>query len=520
VRTAAADGVPETNEIVFRYDPLPPQQHFRSSPAKIRGYGGAMGGGKSRAGCEEVLDLCVEYGLKGVGLKVLIARQHHTSITETTKKTMLEQVIVDPRMIVKRKESGGEDYIQLDTGASRPATIHFIGLEDPLRWYSSEMGLLFIDEAQEVSEETVVRLNTRLRQTGAPNRVIITFNPSNLGHWLQQWFVLGADEQTPFGFYKRELRAEGATRPIGDCEFIFASAMHNIYLPDGYVDEQLGGLPEVLRRRYLEGEWLFTSGTGFFDQDALTEYSRQTKPPRWTGTTEGDPAGKDPKDKPRFKTAKQGPWWIWKLPVRQRTEDGRTLPGHRYIAAVDVSSGGSADYSAIQVLDIEEYEVVAEYQAKLDPDQVAIEACRIGHIYNKAWLAPETTGGWGFTITQEMRRHKYPRPYTRPVLDRLSRKMTDKLGWDTTTRTRAHMLDTLERLIRERDLKMYSQRTLAELVTFVRDDKGRPGAQPNTNDDLVTSLAIAVAVAGQLPRQHRPLRPQPYRPAVSSVTGY
>jgi hypothetical protein len=41
------------------------------------------------------------------------------------------------------------------------------------------------------------------------------------------------------------------------------------------VSETLGGLPEVLRRRYLEGEWLFTSGSSFFDVDALTDYQRR-----------------------------------------------------------------------------------------------------------------------------------------------------------------------------------------------------------------------------------------------------
>src|SRR5574338_73733 len=133
-----------------------------------------MGGGKSRAGCEEVFDACLDFP----GLKAVVARDAHTSIVETTKKTMLEQVIPD-ELIRHRKASGGEDFVELYNGSR----IHFIGLEDPYRWYSSELGLLFFDEAHEISEEKVLRLITRLRQPNMPHRAIVTFNPANPGHW-------------------------------------------------------------------------------------------------------------------------------------------------------------------------------------------------------------------------------------------------------------------------------------------------------------------------------------------------
>ena len=47
--------------IVSIWDPLPVQRAFRESKAKIRGYGGAMGGGKSRTGCEEVFDIALDH---------------------------------------------------------------------------------------------------------------------------------------------------------------------------------------------------------------------------------------------------------------------------------------------------------------------------------------------------------------------------------------------------------------------------------------------------------------------------
>jgi phage terminase large subunit len=502
-----------TIDVVAGYTPTPQQNAFRNSPAKIRGYGGAMGGGKSRAICEEAFDLALDFP----GLTTLICRQAHTSIIETTKKTMMDEVL-PPQLLgqCRKKESGGEDYLRLPNGS----TFHFIGLEDPVRWFSSEIGLIIIDQVEECSEDTVVKLITRLRQRDMPRRVILSFNPENPGHWLQRWFILGAT-QTRYGFRKTKLFATGASKPIGDAEFIFAKPTDNPHLPAGYVEDTLGGMPDYLRRRYLEGEWLYTSGTCFFDLDALGEYQKRVGMPKWTGHTQGA-AGRheETRDDPcKFKLG-NGPWAVWESPVREEYNSaGQLQPAHRYVVTVDVSSGGAQDYSAVQVIDVEEFSQVAEFQGMTDPDLLAIEAYRVGRIYNNALVAPEVTGGWGFTIVRELERLRYPRIYTRRIEDRVAKKWTDKTGWDTTTKTRAFMLDTLERVLREKEFGLRSERSLTELLTFVRDDNGKPEAQPGANDDLVISLAMGVAIATQLPRQlQRRVEPE-YQPRFAA-TGY
>jgi terminase large subunit-like protein len=497
----------------------PRQVAFHKSKAKIRGYGGAMGGGKSRAMCEEVFDLSLNHP----GLKTIICRQAHTSIIETTKKTMMEQVL-PPQLVVAKKESMGEDWVKIRSSGEEVSTIHFAGLDDPVRWFSGEYGLLAFDEAHEISEDAVVKLNTRLRQRCPectrqgreecdhyPYKIMVGFNPENPGHWLQSWFILGGSP-TEFGYYKRELYPTGAESPIGDCEFIFAKPTDNPFLSKRYIREQLGGLPEFLRRRYMEGEWLYVTGSCFFDVEALTDYQKRACRPVIVGKTVGD-LDREPKPEAqriRIVNDRAGGWSIWKPPVRRRkvasskNEDRLLeLPGHRYLATVDTSSGGSTDYSAIQVLDVDAFEQVAEYQGMLDPDLLAVEAYRIGRIYNNALVAPEITGGWGFTIAKELQRLRYPRLYTRVVEDRLSRQWTDKVGWDTSTKTRMVMLDTLERVLREREFELYSEKALAELLTFVWNDERKPAAQPGCNDDLVVTLAMGVTIAASLPRQLR-----------------
>src|SRR5512146_50914 len=522
VRWCSRTGLCWLPTISREFRATPPQSAFLRSTAKIRGYGGAMGGGKSRAICEAALQYAIDYP----GLRVLIARQSHTSIVETTKKTMLAEVLPGELLgLCRRKASMGEDFIELPNGS----VFHFVGLDDPVRWYSAEIGLFIVDQVEECTEDTIVRLITRLRQRDAPLKVILSFNPENPGHWLQKWFILGA-ERTKWGFRKRELYATDATRPLGSAEVFFAKATDNPYLPDGYVDDTLAGLPAHLRRRYLEGLWEFISGSCFFNTEALGHYEQlsRTVLPKLNGTTAGDAhadmltrvgRGPVPKDKIRFKRG-EGPLAIWQSPVREHEDqNGRSQPPHRYVIGVDVASGKSFDYTAMQVVCVETFEQVARFQGKLDPDQAAVEAYRLGRIYNDALIVPEITGGWGFSLEQELKRLRYPKIYTRRVLDRLTKRWTDKTGWDTTVRMRAHMLDTLERVLREKELGLYDLATINELGTFVMNDNGKPEAQPGCNDDLVTSLAVAVTVAVDQPRQLRRIREKPHQPQIA-VTGY
>ena len=517
--------------IVSVFTPLPPQIAFIQSTAKIRGYGGAMGGGKSRTGCEVVFDAALD----NPGLVAVVARQAHTSIVETTKKTMPNQVI-DPRLITRSRSSGGEDYIELWNGSR----IHFVGLDDPVRWYSSEIGMFFADECQEIAEDTILRLMTRLRQRcedctwrniicpHIPNKAILTFNPSNPGHFLQRWFIEGA-ERTKMGFYKSELWLEGGIVPFGDAEFVFAKATDNPHLPPGYVDQTLAGMKEWMRRRYLDGLWEFISGNAFFDVDALQHYEQMAREsvPILNGHTAGsipdDIAYRTkqtierPKDALRI-AGGSGPLTVWKSPVRERIDDqGDRQPAHRYVVAIDSSSGRGDDYSAIQVIDVDAFEQVAEWQGKMETGLVADEAYRIGRLYNNAMLVPEVTGGWGLAVDQVLKRYRYPRLYTRRVIDRLSQKWTDRTGFETQIRTRMMILETLETVLREREFKLYSLRCVNEMGTFVYSERDKPEAQPGCNDDLVLALAIGVHVAVGMPRQLRQQTERPYVPTLSAA---
>jgi len=500
-----------------------------------------MGGGKSFALCQEAWDWALEYP----GILLPIFRQKHTAIGNTTRKTFIEQVLPaelrDRKDLVRIVDSQGKDFVEFLWNGSQ---IHFVGLDDPGKWFSSEIGGAMFDEAHEIAEKDVLTINSRLRQRCStcvrsgnedcphmPHRLVLTFNPSFPGHWLQQWFVLGA-QRTEHGFRKDALIAADAEFPIGDAEFFVARAKDNPFLPPRYIEQSLAGLSTPMRRRYLDGLWEHVSGSGFFDQDALSMLATAAmeKQPILMGEPAGDPTGADPERKPSLIPKRTGRLEVWKAPVRWHTDgNGDEVKPHRYVIGIDASTGASADFSAVQVFSLDDWEQVAEWQGKVDPDKLAELAFLIGCVYNGALLVPEINT-FGYAVTKRLQKliGKYqgqaaskPRLYMRNLGDRISDKFTDLLGWTTTQKSRGFMLDVLEQGLRDGSIMINGQRTLAELAAFAfpenltGGDYRPPRAQQGSHDDLVIALAIAVAVASRLPKQ---LRTPVYKPYVAEFT--
>jgi hypothetical protein len=404
----------------------------------------------------------------------------------------------------------------------------------------------------------VLIINSRLRQrcnrcTRAgkpecehmPHRMIFTFNPSYPGHWLQQWFILGA-QQTRLGYHKDELFATDADSPIGDADFFVSKAQDNPYLPEKYIKRTLAGFGKQERRRYMDGLWEHIGGGSFFDGEALAEATIRAlefTPYLFKAEPRGDPTGghksslDEPDDtRPSIVLHGSGRMVVFKPPVRWSVdEQGEEHKAHRYVVAVDASSGVSSDYSAVQVVDVEQFEQVAEFQGKVDPDKLAEIAFLTAAVYNGGMLAPEITGGWGFAVVKRCQsmigqwagaNELRPQLYMRPIVDRLSQKFTDLIGWDTNTKSRAQMLDILEQSLRDGSLAIHGQRTLAEFMAFKIPERmggvgdyRSPRAAKDAHDDLVVALAIGVAVAAKLPKNMRaPVRPEPV--VAFGATGY
>lgn len=247
---------------------------------------------------------------------------------------------------------------------------------------------------------------------------------------------------------------------------------------------------DTLAQEYpcCDDEAFRSSGLPFFRMNDLAWYRKtMIRPPLKRGRFIVE-AGRA-----RLVDEHDGPWWLWKLPVK----------GHRYCVFSDPSSGMARDYAACHVLDVDELEVVATYRAKVVPEDLASEMSRIGLAFNTALVSPETNNHGEVVMYRLTKGIGYPNLYIHEDDASVSGSERAEYGWRTTTRTRPLMLGKLAELIHGRELKLYCSRTLRELETFVYKDEAakKAEAQKNAYDDMVMSLAGAVAIRGRTPHK-------------------
>jgi hypothetical protein len=195
-------------------------------------------------------------------------------------------------------------------------------------------------------------------------------------------------------------------------------------------------------------------------------------------------------------------WHVWELP------DKETPPG-QYIVFVDPASGmetesGDPDYFAICVIDHRTLKQVAQFTArKIDPLQVADEAIMAAILYNDAWLNVETTGGYGLSfIRRWWRDYRYGKIYRRKPQGTSHEKQERRYGWSTDVATKPLMVDHARELLRIGKDGILSRRIANEMLTYVKDEKGRYGAEVDAHDD-----ALMAWMGAQITASEKPVRP-------------
>lgn len=173
-------------------------------------------------------------------------------------------------------------------------------------------------------------------------------------------------------------------------------------------------------------------------------------------------------------------------------------PGERYAVGADVAEGlAHGDYSAAQVLD-SHMRQAAQWHGHADPDEFGRQLYLLGRYYNDALIGCEVNNH-GLTALTTLRSKGYTRLYRRQTWDRLERRFTESIGWQTNAKTRPLMLDFLAACLRDGLLTAYDERFLSEALTFVRKPSGRAEAQAGATDDLVIAMAIALQMHQLLP---------------------
>lgn len=221
-------------------------------------------------------------------------------------------------------------------------------------------------------------------------------------------------------------------------------------------------------------EAFISSGRPKFSLKALRKYQTITETPERGYLQYGDDG------KVVFSPDKNGYVSIWRKPE----------PNKFYCIGADVAEGlAHGDYSCAVVGDSEDFDIVAMWHGHIDPDLFGIELIKLGKFYNDAYIGVENNNH-GLTTLSIMKREEYWNLYFAKSYDKIADKISQKLGWTTSARTKPLMIDKLAEFVREMFLGIYSDLIISEMFTYIIDDDGKTNAQSGCFDDTVMATAI------------------------------
>ncbi len=217
-------------------------------------YGGAKGGGKSYILRWALIKLLLVWAKEGhLGVRVGMFCEDYPSL----KDRQITKIAVEfPSWLGKLGESGIEGMSFILKPEFGSGVIALRNLDDPSKYASSEFAAVAVDELTKNRKVVFDQFRSIIRWPGIDNtKFLAGTNPGGIGHdwvhkiWVQKQFDEGEPEKDKFYFLQ-------------------AFAKDNPHLSPLYV-KQLEGLPENLRKAYLDGNW------DVFEGQYFTEWNRE-----------------------------------------------------------------------------------------------------------------------------------------------------------------------------------------------------------------------------------------------------
>lgn len=251
---------------------------------------------------------------------------------------------------------------------------------------------------------------------------------------------------------------------------------------EGYIDKRL------IKQEYpcSPKEAFLLSGDNVFDTEKLLARIETAPKPIKTGYFEYDYDGLRLSNI-RWINDREGYINIYQLP--------NTPVVTKYCIGGDTAGDGS-DYFTAHVLDARSGIQVATLKHQFDADQYTKQMYCLGMYYKQALIGIEANFD-SFPI-MELQRLGYIWQYTRESQDTYTGKKEKRFGFKTTSLTRPTIISRLIEVVREHCEVINDRDTLEELLTIIRNEKGRIEAPDGGNDDQMMGLAIAHHIREQV----------------------
>lgn len=403
--------------------------------------------------------------------RTLAERGHKFLVVRKVARTLRESAFAELRGVIADWGLGqlftinrGDMHIRCANGNE----FVFAGLDDVEKLKSIHgITSVWVEEATEITKEDLQQLNLRLRgETQHYKQIVLSLNPINILHWIKGV----VDEGGP------------------DVTAVKSTYLDNLFIDDEYkrVIEALRETDPYLYQVYGLGEW-GVMGATVYPAQIVTERLlaiRDKKPLRTGRFIYAEQEGRIHDTSIEFVEDENGP-------VRIFAEPGKGMP---YVIGGDTAEGGE-DYCTGSVRDNVTWQQVASYRERTDTDLFAKQMYCLGRYYHDALIGIETN--FDLHPVKELERLGYPKQYMRETIDEISRVRQHKHGFRTTKLTRATIISKHVALAREHIDTFMEPRLLEEMLTFVRNEQGRPEAQEGQHDDLILADAIALEIRTQ-----------------------
>lgn len=347
--------------------------------------------------------------------------------------------------------------------------VAFAGLDDvekikSITFENGELTDEWVEEATECQESDINQLKVRLRGGKSNKQMVLSFNPINIQHWIKRHFIDSGLATVCFSTYKDNKFLTDADR----------RALEDLKLTDEYTYNV-----------YCLGQWGILGKT-VFDARAIQARLEAIEKPLKTGYFLYDYDGAKISNI-RWLNDRNGYINIYQLP--------NTPEVTKYCIGGDTAGEGS-DFFTGHVLDARTGKQAAVLKHQFDADQYTRQMYCLGVYYKNALIGIEAN--FDSYPIRELQRIGYVNQYVREAVDTYTGKTEKRFGFKTTRLTRPTIISRLIEIVRENVEKINDKDTLEELLTIIRNEKGRIEAPEGGHDDQMMGLAIAHEVREQV----------------------